>query len=220
MMAPQCPWAGGICKITPTSLSSRWALPGHKHGLIKMKLQYMLIPYFSNPTPPTPNPCMCTPTSAHPVKYYNLSQSKRYKSALRNCKNSTKHSQASLYLVRRLWFSIAGVSRAHSPPLSHSLSACGTPASVVAMPPAQPQRPVSLLSPRGFLIESDPIMRQQLAINVINYSSTLVTSECDADVECVYGAFSVLPGLSQSWWGKGKGSRLKKKERKTERKIY
>lgn len=88
------------------------------------------------------------------------------------------------------------------------------------MPPAQPQRPVSLLSPRGFLIESDPIMRQQLAINVINYSSTLVTSECDADVECVYGAFSVLPGLSQSWWGKGKGSRLKKKERKTERKIY
>ena len=125
MMAPQCPWAGGICKITPTSLSSRWALPGHKHGLIKMKLQYMLMPYFSNPAPPpnTPSPCMCTPTSAHPVKYYNLSQSKRYKSALRNCKNSTKHSQASLYLVRRLWFSIAGVSRAHSPPsLSLSLS--------------------------------------------------------------------------------------------------
>lgn len=28
-------------------------------------------------------------------------------------------------------------------------------------------------------------MSQQLAINVINYSSTLVTSGCDADVECV-----------------------------------
>lgn len=121
MMAPQCPWARGICKITPASLYSRWAIPGYKHGLIKMKLQYMLIPYFSNPNPPTPpssNPRMCTPIAAHPVKYYNLSQSKRYKSALRNCKNSTKHSQASLYLVRRLWFSIAGVLRAHSPPLS------------------------------------------------------------------------------------------------------
>lgn len=125
MMAPQCPSAGGICKITPASLCSRWAIPGYKHGLIKMKLQYMLIPYSSNlnpPPPPTPNPRMCTPTAAHPVKYYNLSQSKRYKSALRNCKNSTKHSQASLYLVRRLWFSIAGVSR---PPHPHpSLSLC------------------------------------------------------------------------------------------------
>ena len=55
-------------------------------------------------------------------------------------------------------------------------------------------------------------MSQQLAINVINYSSTLVTSECDADVECVYGAFSALPGLSQSWWGEGKGPGIKKKK--------
>lgn len=39
-------------------------------------------------------------------------------------------------------------------------------------------------------------MSQQLAINVINYSSTLVTSEYDADVECVYVAFSALPGSS------------------------
>lgn len=200
MMAPQSPWAGRICKITPTSHCSRWAIPGYKHGLIKMKLQYMLIPYFSNlspPTTPTPNPRVCTPSAAHPVKYCNLSQSKRYKSALRNCKNSTKHSQASLYLVRCLWFSVAGVSRARSSPrlsLPPSLSACGTPASAGAQHPAQPQRPVSLLSPRGFLIESDPIMSQQLAINVINYSFMLVTSEYDADVECVYGAFSALPG--------------------------
>lgn len=35
-------------------------------------------------------------------------------------------------------------------------------------------------------------MSQQLAINVINYASTLVTSERDADVERVYGAFSAL----------------------------
>lgn len=201
MMALQCPWAGGICKITLASLGSRWAIPGYKHGLIKMKLQYMLIPYFRNPNPPTtptPNPHVCTPTAAHPVKYYNLSQSKRYKSALRNCKNSTKHSQAGLWgtydLALQVYQELA------NPP---SLYACGTAVSMVALPPAQPQRPVSLLSPRGFLIESDPIMSQQLAINVINYSSTLVTSECDADVECVYGAFSILSGLSQSWWEKG-----------------
>lgn len=169
----------------------------------------------SLPPPPTPNPCMCTPTAAHPVKYYNLSQSKRYKFALRNCKNSTKHSQAGLYLVSRLWFSIAGVSRTPPFPLapSLSLSACGTPVSVATTPPAQPQRPVSLLSPRGFLIESDPIMSQQLAINVINYSCTLVTSECDADVECVYAAFSTLSGLSQSWWGNGNLSRFWRKIR-------
>lgn len=169
------------------------------------KWNYNICWYYISATsslpPPTPNPRMCPPITAHPVKYYNLSQSKRYKSALRNCKNSTKHSQASLYLVRRLWFSIAGVWRAHPPP--PPLSVCLWHASY-ATPSAQPRHPVSLLSPRGFLIESDPIMSQQLAINVINYSSTLVTSERDADVECVYGAFSTLPGLSQSWWGKGK----------------
>lgn len=143
----------------------------------------MLIPYSSNTRPsptPTPNPRVCTPIAADPVKYYNLSQSKRYKSALRNCKNSTKHSQASLYLVRRLWFSIAGVSRA----LSLSV------AQRQAWPHRHPLSPVSLLSPRGFLIESDPIMSQQLAINVINYSSTLVISEYDAYMGCVCGAFS------------------------------
>lgn len=155
--------------------------------------------------PSTPNPRMYPPITAQPVTYYNLSQSKRYKSALRNCKNSTKHSQASLYLVRRLWFSIAGVWRAHSPspPPPPPLSACGSPASVAATPPARLRRPVSSLSPWGFLIESDPIMSQQLAINVINYFCMLVTSARDADVEWVYGAFSTLPGLSQSWWGKG-----------------
>lgn len=46
-------------------------------------------------------------------------------------------------------------------------------------------------------------MSQQLAINVINYASTLVTSERDADVEYVYGAFSALQGLSQTHWGGG-----------------
>jgi len=114
--------AGGICKITLAPIYSRWAIPGYKHGLIKWKLQYMLIPYFHNPNPfttPSPNPPVCTPSAAHPVKYYNLFQCKRYKSALRNCKNSTKHSQAGLYLVKHLWFSIAGVSAADAPPHPH-----------------------------------------------------------------------------------------------------
>lgn len=155
------------------------------------KWNYNICWYHISTTPapfatPTLNPPVCTSTAAHPVKYYNLSQCKRYKSALRNCKNSTKHSQAAFYLVKHLWFSIAGASRARSPPLALFFFACGTAASMVAPPPTRPQRPVLLLSPRGFLIESDPIMSQQLAINVINYSSTLVTSECDADVECAW----------------------------------
>lgn len=49
-------------------------------------------------------------------------------------------------------------------------------------------------------------MSQQLAINVINYASTLVTSERDADVEYVYGEFSALQGLWQTrWWVGGLG---------------
>lgn len=59
-------------------------------------------------------------------------------------------------------------------------------------------------------------MSQQLAINVINYASTLVTSERDADVEYVHGAFSALRGLSQTRWGKQEvGLSSKKSERET-----
>lgn len=47
-------------------------------------------------------------------------------------------------------------------------------------------------------------MSQQLTINVINYASTLVTSKRDADVECAYGAFGAVQGLSQTRLGNRK----------------
>lgn len=94
----------GICKITPTSPCSRLAMPSYKHGLIKMKLQYMLISYFSNNQPSHYPPLQ--PSCVH-------SHCRTPGEILQPCKNSTMHS----HLVRRLWFSIAGVSRARSPSL-------------------------------------------------------------------------------------------------------
>lgn len=162
-----------------------------------MKLEYMLIPYFSNlnTAPPPLQILACALPSVR--ARWNITTFLKAKDINPHwgiAKTAQSIPLASLYLVRRWWFSIAGVWRAHPPTttatlllflllLPHTLSACGRAASAVATPPAQPRSPVSLLSPRGFLIESDPIMSQQLAINVINYSSTLVTSERDADVE-------------------------------------
>lgn len=56
-------------------------------------------------------------------------------------------------------------------------------------------------------------MSQQLAINVINYASTLVTSERYADVECAYGAFSALQGLSQTCSGNRKWDSVEKNQK-------